>query len=81
MPANSVGSINTAYSLKVSRATLGGENLTLITHLFISMFFGGSFLAAIYLGIVMVPSPKIVINLPMTYEKLSCKIELYRFSG
>ena len=28
-----------------------------------------------------VPSPKIVINLPKTYEKLHCKREPYRFIG
>ena len=27
------------------------------------------------------PSPKIVINLTRTYEKLHCKGEIYRFSG
>ena len=30
---------------------------------------------------VVVPSPKIVINLPRTYEKLHCKGEPYRFGG
>ena len=40
-------------------------------------FFGGRgdfffFLGAISLGRVVVPSPKIVINLPGTYEKLPC---------
>ncbi len=35
------------------------------------IFFGGSnfFLGAIYLGRLVVPSTKIVINLPWTYEK------------
>ena len=35
----------------------------------------------ISLGRVAVPSPKIVINLPGTYKKISCKGELDRFSG
>ena len=33
------------------------------------------------LGRVVVPSSKIVINLPMTYEKLPCKGKPYQFSG
>ena len=36
---------------------------------------------AISLGRVLVPSPKIVINLPGTYVKLPCKGEPDRFSG
>ena len=39
------------------------------------------FLEVISLGTVVVPSPKIVINLPRTYEELPCKGESYRFSG
>ena len=46
-----------ATPIKVSRATLGGGNLTLITHLFISMFLGGGFLTAISLGMAVVPFP------------------------
>ena len=43
-------------------------------------FWGGDFfLEAISLGKV-VPSPKLVINLLRTYEKLSCKGEPYQFS-
>ncbi len=46
-------------------------------------FFGGGnfFIWAIYLGLVVVPYHKIVINLPRIYVKLLCKGELYRFSG
>ena len=36
---------------------------------------------AIYLGKVVVPFPKIVINFPRTYEELPCKGEPHRFSG
>ena len=39
------------------------------------------FLGAIFLGSDVVPSPKIVINLPMTYEKVLCKAEPNRFRG
>ena len=35
----------------------------------------------ITLGSVLVPSPKIAINLPRTYEKPHCKREPYRFCG
>ena len=35
----------------------------------------GTFFRAIHLGRVVVPSPKIVMNLPRTYEKLHCKGE------
>ena len=38
-------------------------------------------LGAISLGMVVVPSLKIVINLPRTYEKLPCKGEPYQFIG
>ena len=41
---------------------------------------GDFFLGAISFGRV-VPSHKIVINLPRTYEKPPCKGELYRFSN
>ena len=46
-------------------------------------YFGGwdFFLGTISLGRVVVPSHKIVINLPGTYKKLHCKYGLYRFSG
>ena len=33
------------------------------------------------LGRVMVPLPKIVVNLPRNYEKLPCKEDPYQFSG
>ena len=36
---------------------------------------------SISFGRVVVLSPKIIINLPRTYEKLLCKGEPYRFSG
>ena len=39
------------------------------------------FLRAISLGRLVVPSSKIAINLPMTYEKLRFKGEPYRFSA
>ena len=42
---------------------------------------GGFFPGAICLGIVLIPSSKIVINLHRTYEKLLCKGEPYPFSG
>ena len=43
---------------------------------------GLNFSRGISHGTVMVPSPKIVLKkLPRTYKKLSCKSELYRFSG
>ena len=42
---------------------------------------GAIILRAISLGRVAVPSPKIIIKLPRTYEKLHCKGEPYRFSG
>ena len=51
-------------------ATLCGGN--------ISIFFD---FIVISLGRVVVPSPKIVINLPGTYEKLPCYGEPDRFSG
>ncbi len=45
-------------------------------------FWGGGFIfqGAISLGRVVVPCPKIFINLPRTYVKLPCKGEPYRFS-
>ena len=45
-------------------------------------FVGGnvSFLGAISLGRVVIPSPRIAINLPRTNKKLHCKGESYRFS-
>ena len=39
------------------------------------------FFLAILLERVVLPSPKIVINLPRTYAKLPCKEEPYRLSG
>ncbi len=39
------------------------------------------FLGAISLGRMIKSSPKIVVNLAKTYEKLHCKGEPYRFSG
>ena len=41
-------------------------------------FAGGSY---IFIGRVVVPFPKIVINLPRTYVKLPCKGEPDQFSG
>ena len=38
-------------------------------------------LTEIYFGRVVVPSPKIVMNLPRTYQALHCKGEPYQFSG
>ena len=42
---------------------------------------GNYYLGAISLWSVVVPSPKIVINLPWIYEKLQSKGEPYRLSG
>ena len=39
------------------------------------------FLEAFFIGSVVVLSPKIVMNLPRTYEKLPCKEEPDRLSG
>ena len=47
-----------------------------------NIFFGGEdFLGTISFRRMVVHSPKIVINLSWTYEKLPCKGEPYRFSG
>ena len=68
-----------------------GVNLTLYTlsfkqkksKIFRNIFFGGVdcllFLRVISLGRVVLPSPRIVINLPRAYKKLHCKGESYCF--
>ena len=47
----------------------------------LASFFGCRVILIFFLGWWLVPSPKIVINLPWAYEKLPCKGESYRFSG
>ena len=42
---------------------------------------GTSYFFAISLGRVVVPSPQITIKLPMTYEKLHCRVESYQLNG
>ena len=47
----------------------------------LNVFFINFEVFVISFGRVVVPSPKIVINLPGTYEKLPCKGEPDRFSS
>ena len=46
-----------------------------------AFFWGGGGLGEIFLGRMVVPSPKMVKNLPRTYEKLPIKEETFQFSG
>ena len=56
----------------------GGEGGSIIHPLFFILFFCSR---VIYFGRVVVPSQKIVKNLPRTYKKLPCKDEPHQFSG
>ena len=48
---------------------------------FLKNSWGFIFLGALYIGRVVVPTPKKVMNLSRTYEKENYKRELYRFSS